>query len=171
MEFLCPYSFYFILNLFQEFLGLILNEINIMRALDHLNVIKLHQVYETDHCVHLILDYVKGQTLTHVLKLCNETQKIQILRSILEGLDYLSSKGIVHRDLKPENILVDHEGKVKIIDFGLSTCTKFSKHLFVRCGTPGYIAPEVLRYDGNNPYVTYDTKCDMFSVGSVLFHM
>ena len=83
---------------------------------------------------------------------------------ILEALVAMHSKNIVHRDLKPENMLFrdDTNDSLTIIDFGLSSTTKFGK-LKMKCGSPGYVAPEIL----NNH--TYDTQVDIFSAGIILY--
>ena len=65
-----------------------------------------------------------------------------ILRNVLQGLAYLDSKRIIHRDIKPENIIV-REDKATILDFGLATEADIEPYLFTRCGTPGFIAPEI----------------------------
>ena len=88
------------------------------------------------------------------------------MRSLLTALAYLHSKRIVHRDLKPENLLLERGGHwdVKIADFGLAAVlpTPDSK-LDKQCGSPGYIAPEILRGLG------YDCKADVFSLGSIFY--
>ncbi len=95
------------------------------------------------------------------------------MRGLLEGIKYLHDKGIMHRDLKLENIMVrdgDNEDvKPVIVDFGLAEYTSETKYLYTRCGTPGYVAPEVLSIKtGENK--TYTTACDMFSLG-IIFHI
>jgi serine/threonine protein kinase len=68
-----------------------------------------------------------------------------ILRQILKAVRYMSKKGVLHRDLKPENILITPKKEIKIIDFNLATLADEPKYLFVRCGTAGYVAPEILK--------------------------
>jgi len=82
----------------------------------------------------------------------------------------LNENGLMHRDIKPENIMFKDEDKTKIaiIDFGLTCEIIGDETQYAHCGTPGYIAPEVLDQTG---YFTYDEKCDVFSAGVILYEM
>ena len=151
------------------------NEVEIMRNLDHENVIKLYEVFETEKSIYLIMDIVQGKPLQELLKKAsfkdNEARIKNIISSLLEGLAYLASKGVMHRDLKPDNILLDKSDKVKIVDFGLATFIDVPEYIFKKCGTPGYIAPEVFKYDQKNLANHYDYRSDSFAVGCILFYM
>lgn len=154
-----------------------LNEIDITRPLDHENVIKLYEVYETEKSIYLVLELVQGRSLQEMLKkqsFKEESQHIKIVnitRSILDSLAYLASQGVMHRDLKPDNILIDKNEKPKIVDFGLATFIEVSDYIFKKCGTPGYIAPEVFKYDPKSSATAYDGRCDVFSIGCILYYM
>jgi serine/threonine protein kinase len=91
------------------------------------------------------------------------------MKGILEGLEVMHAHGIMHRDLKPENILMRTEGDFDcvIADFGLAQVIN-EEFMFVRCGTPGYVAPEVVNLKDTK--AKYGTICDLFSVG-VIFHL
>ena len=92
------------------------------------------------------------------------------MKDILRGLAELERQGVIHRDIKPENIMIDANGSSKIVDFGLATKTQANRHIFVRCGTPGYIAPEILAItDRGNAEFT--PKSDVFSAGVILYEM
>jgi len=150
-----------------------------MRAHDHPNLVKLHEVHETEGSIYLVIDYISGQTLRSFLSKPDlptnrsESQNIQIMSAILNSLAYFESQGSMHRDLKPENILMDKQGTLKIIDFGLVAYCNQSDYIFDRCGTPGYIAPEVFTYKKNsaNGGAGYDGKCDVFSAACILFQI
>ena len=108
-----------------------------------------------------------GELFDRVLKKkkYDERESAIVMKQLLEALIYLENKGIIHRDLKLENILlVNREDNclIKLADFGLSVNLE---HLDpkVRCGTPGYVAPEIITGK------TYDCKTDMFSIGAILY--
>ena len=148
-----------------------------MRSLNHDNIIKLHEVHESEKNIYLIMELVQGKPLQDILKRSSflsdwpETRIMEMIRSMLDSLVYITSKGLMHRDLKPANILIEKRGKVKIIDFGLATHIKATDYIFKKCGTPGYIAPEVFKYDVKVPGTYYDEKCDIFSVGCIMYYM
>ena len=154
------------------------NEIEIMRAMDHENVIKLYEAYETEKSIYLVLELIQGKSVQDVLKKSagnrKELSTVQIfnmIRSILDALAYMASKGIMHRDLKPDNILLDKNDRVKIVDFGLATFIDLPEYIFKKCGTPGYIAPEVFKFDQKDKNTAYDHRCDVFSAGCIYFYM
>ncbi len=90
---------------------------------------------------------------------------------MLLTLDYIHQKKIIHRDIKLDNVLINKKEdgcyNVKIADFGLALINKkrIGDRIYLKCGTPGYVAPEILRGQG------YDSKCDIFSIGSLLFNL
>ena len=154
-----------------------LNEIDIMRCLNHENIIKLYEVFETEKSIYLVLELIQGKSLQEVLKKptfrdeFSEGKIVNMIKSILDALAYLAAKGIMHRDLKPDNILLGKGDVIKIVDFGLATFIDVPDYIFKKCGTPGYIAPEVFKYDQKNASTNYDDKCDVFSAGCIMFYM
>jgi serine/threonine protein kinase len=155
--------------------AVLLNEINILKALNHDNIIKLYEVHESENSIYLVMELIQGNSLQDILqrnslrKEYSDAQFIKMARDILDSLAYIASKGIMHRDLKPSNILVEKGGKIKIVDFGLATYIDLPEYIFRKCGTPGYIAPEVFKYNPKIPATSYDDKCDVFSVGCILY--
>lgn len=153
------------------------NEIQILREIDHPNLIKLDSVYETKNSYYLLFELFSGGNLFDYIKKngpFSEIQACHILKGILEGLKYLHKKNIIHRDIKPENILFRTENifdanQVVIADFGLATHNDVEEYLFPRCGTPGFVAPEIFYH--NRPTEHYSLKSDLYGVGVTFFYM
>ena len=125
----------------------------VMRALDSQYCLKLHEVFETTNSIYFVLDLVRGgDLLTRIRELSSFTVKEvqEIMRNLLHALQHLHAKGIVHRDLKPQNILLKSKSTLDcdlvLADFGLATYLSEENMVYKRCGTPGFIAPEVLDY-------------------------
>ena len=119
-------------------------EIDIHRSLDHPNIVKLHEVHETDKQIILVLELVEGHELYQKCKLkLGEDDTRKIMEQILSAVAYLHKKYIMHLDIKPENIMVTKQNQIKLLDMGIAR--KFVWSSEVRCGTAGYIAPEIIR--------------------------
>lgn len=148
----------------------LLSELKIMRMIDHPYCLKMHHVYEGDQHIYMVFDIMYGRELfDRVLaqKYYSEENSARVLKKLLEVLKYLEKKEILHRDIKLENILLEYEEddcSIKLADFGLSVTLKDFDPT-IRCGTPGYVAPEILLDK------EYDFKADIFSVGVALFIM
>ncbi|CAK66027.1 unnamed protein product (macronuclear) [Paramecium tetraurelia] len=148
-------------------------EISIMRKIQFPGIIRLYEVYETEHHIWLVTDYLEGGELFQYLRNqpqgFNEIQVALLMHNLLNSLDYLHSQGIIHRDIKPENLILRsplNASDVNIADFGLADYyNPEGKYLFKRCGTPGYVAPEILQEKN------YDYKVDVFSAGILMFIM
>lgn len=144
-----------------------LNEIKINRLAAVPNVVQLHEVYETMDDLVLVQHLAEGASLLEYIKkeTFSEEDAALIIHKIIEALIKIHEKNIIHRDIKLENIVYDAKTQeLRLIDFGLSTM-KDNINLFKKCGTPGYVAPEILRGED------YDEAVDYFSLGVVLYAM
>ena len=137
----------------REFLR---EEIQIIRSISHPNVVVMIDAFETLTNMYIMMECMQGGELFDHIK-DNEIQEKEaalITFQILEALQYLHLAGIVHRDLKPENILVERDPQtnevshVKLTDFGLSKIIVPGEIMMDSCGTPAYVAPEVLTKHG-----------------------
>ena len=145
-------------------LNALINEISIQRILSHPHIVALHEVHENSNCVSLVRDFCAyGDIYKWIMahKRFTVPSAARIMKQILEALAYIHSKGILHRDIKLENILITGEDMCKLNDFGLAV--RLENFEQVCCGSPGYVAPEVLRRQ------PYGAPADVFSLGVVLF--
>ncbi|CAD8059761.1 unnamed protein product [Paramecium sonneborni] len=153
------------------------NEINLMAVLSHENIVKLEEVYEGENTFYLILEYLKGSSLHDIitkgiLQLGWDEIK-SIMKVLLTAVEYMHSQNIMHRDLKPENIMFKNSqeliGGLRIVDFGLATYTTINNYPFPKCGTPGYVAPEIANMKDLS--LKYDKICDIFSIGCIFYKL
>jgi len=155
----------------QEELKLLQREIDIMARVQHKNVLRLFEIFDTSQQLSLVMELVNGGELFYKIVdkgSYSEMEARDIVRQLVEGVDYLHAQGIAHRDLKPENLLCseldDGTVVIKIADFGLSKAFSGESALETSCGTPDYAAPEVLRMDG-----AYDKSVDLWSIGVITY--
>jgi len=124
-------------------------EIRLMERMKHPNIVSFHDAVDTSKQICIIMEFVSGGSLHHFLKkqpgrrLDDQVAK-RILFQVCQGLRYMHDRHIVHRDIKLENLLLDESSNVKIIDFGFSMVVPPGKTLKVFCGTPSYMAPEIV---------------------------
>lgn len=155
-------------------LALLGREIDIMKKVKHANVLQLKEVFETDDVIALVMELVTGGELFYkIVEQGNysEEDAANIVKQMIQGVAYLHDNGIAHRDLKPENLLCSGESepgyepyRVVIADFGLSKIFDSGEALETSCGTPDYVAPEVITAEG-----TYDKSVDMWSCGVITY--
>ena len=144
-------------------------EISIMSKLRHPHTVKLYEVLATRNIIYIVLEFVKGGELfAKVAKgRFSEGLSRKYFQQLISVVSYCHARGIYHRDLKPENLLLDENEDLKVSDFGLSALTdqvQADGLLHTLCGTPAYVAPEILAkrgYDG--------AKIDIWSCGVILF--
>ncbi|KAH6820821.1 CBL-interacting protein kinase 12 [Perilla frutescens var. hirtella] len=144
-------------------------EISILRRVRHPNIVQLFEVMATKSKIFFVMEYVKGGELFS--KVAKGRLKEEVARKyfqqLISAVAFCHARGVYHRDLKPENILLDEDGNLKVSDFGLSAISEQIKqdglfHTF--CGTPAYVAPEVLARKGYEA-----AKVDIWSCGVILF--
>ena len=145
-------------------------EISLLRQMDHVYIMKLYEVYENELYVHLVLEYLAGGELhEHIRrrKKYSEVEARKLMRCVLEGLVYCHERQIIHRDLKPENLMFRSgrsDAVLKLADFGLATKMDGDPET-QRCGSAGYVAPELLHG------FAYNTQVDVFSAGVILYKL
>ena len=147
----------------REFLR---SELAIVKLVNHPNIVRTIDVFESLDKIYLVMERVHGGDLLARLQRSGKMSEFDAKRTVfalVKALKYLHSKGIIHRDIKPENVLITEEGTVKVTDFGLSALAPHSRTLDAPLGTVSYAAPEVLLS------VPYDKSVDMWSLGAVTY--
>ncbi|KAG9159434.1 hypothetical protein Leryth_010993 [Lithospermum erythrorhizon] len=144
-------------------------EISILRRVRHPNIVQLYEVMATKTKIFFVMEYVKGGELFNKVSKGRLKEDVarKYFQQLISAVSFCHARGVYHRDLKPENILLDEDGNLKVSDFGLSAISDQIRqdglfHTF--CGTPAYVAPEILARKG------YDAaKVDIWSCGVILF--
>jgi serine/threonine protein kinase len=158
-------------------------EMDIVKTLNHINIVKTHETFKTINNIYIVMEYCNNETLFEYIKenykytVDKEKNVLKIINQIKNAFEYLYELNIFHRDLKPKNILIHKQSEtiliVKIADFGFAKI--FDKEYFsddgycnlenTFCGTPLYMAPEILL---NNKF---NIKCDLWSIGVIMYEM
>ena len=149
--------------------NVIFKENEIITKFNHINVIYVYNIIDTPENYYIVMEYCKkGELFDYIVKhqRINEDEASIFFYQLINGVEYIHSKGIAHRDLKPENILLTEDKILKIIDFGLSH--EFNGEIFLKtkCGSPSYASPEIISqtfYDG--------FKTDIWCCGIILYAM
>jgi len=143
------------------------SEIKIMEQVSHPRIARMYEAVETPKRMHLIMECLDGGNLCSYVKAkrrLTEDDSRKIFFQILQSIEHLHMLGVTHRDIKLENVLFANSNDIKLIDFGFSTVCQPGKRLKVFCGTPSYMAPEIVRrteYEGK--------PVDMWSLGILLY--
>lgn len=159
----------------EENLEALETEIRILRKLRHPYIVTLKEVVTTAQQTYIVMELLSGGELFEriVKKGCfSEPEAAALFSQIMLSMEYLHSLDIVHRDVKPENILyiADGSNDVKLIDFGYAGVWSPDKPLTGLCGTPDYVAPEVLTwYDDDDKGTAYGKGSDLWSLGVLLY--
>ncbi|ORY52947.1 Pkinase-domain-containing protein [Rhizoclosmatium globosum] len=149
--------------------SMIETEVSILMRVKHENIVQLYEMYEIENKIYLVMELVTGGELFDEIVgrgKYSEVDAAKIVYRILLAINYLHGLGIAHRDLKPENLLLSDktkDAKIMISDFGLSKIFNDDEVMRTACGTPGYVAPEVLRRQG------YGREIDLWSLGVITY--
>jgi len=144
-------------------------EVDILKRVNHPNIIALKELFDTPEKLYLVMELVTGGELFDKIVekgSYTEAEASQLVKKIVSAVDYLHGIDIVHRDLKPENLLLksaDNDLEVALADFGLSKIVGQQMMMQTACGTPSYVAPEVLNASG------YGKEVDMWSIGVITY--
>ncbi len=146
-------------------------EIRVMKKLTHANIVQLYETIDTTKQLFLVMELVKGRSLYSYIRSrqsrkLEEPECMRIFRQVVAGIEYCHKNNVVHRDIKMENLLLDEQQHVKIIDFGFSIFAASTQRLKIFCGTPSYMAPEIV-----NKKEYCGPPADMWSLGILLFAM
>ncbi|XP_063801344.1 serine/threonine-protein kinase H1 [Pseudophryne corroboree] len=166
-----PYAIKMIETKYREGREVCESELSVLRRVRHTNIIQLIEVFETQERVYMVMELATGGELfDRIIAKGSFTERdaTHVLQMVLEGVKYLHTLGITHRDLKPENLLYYHPGtdsKIMITDFGLASARKKGDDCLMKttCGTPEYIAPEILV---RKPYTN---SVDMWALGVISY--
>ncbi|XP_044968147.1 MAP3K epsilon protein kinase 1-like isoform X3 [Hordeum vulgare subsp. vulgare] len=158
-------------NIPQEDLNIIMQEIDLLKNLNHKNIVKYLGSLKTNSHLHIILEYVENGSLANIIKPNKfgpfpESLAAVYIAQVLEGLVYLHEQGVIHRDIKGANILTTKEGLVKLADFGVATkLTEADVNTHSVVGTPYWMAPEVIEMSG------VCAASDIWSVGCTVIEL
>ena len=137
-----------------------------MQQVDHPNIVKYYETYDDSKYIYLCMELCTGgelfEKVTKRKKPFSEAEAAEVMRDLLKALQHCHSQCIIHRDIKPENIMYGRDGLVKFIDFGFAIAQHKSLANMDICGSPYYIAPEVLT-------ANYGHECDIWSLGVTLY--
>jgi len=144
-------------------------EIQMLKSLNHENVIKIYNIFEDSKRFYIIMEHCdNGELFDRIVekKRLSEEESAIFYYQLINGLEYIHKKNIIHRDLKPENLLLSKDDILKIIDFGLSNYSRYDILLDTPCGSPCYASPEMVNGQRYNGFLT-----DIWSTGIILYAM
>ena len=147
----------------------VMQEVHLLKKVRHTNVIRLLEVFESPKHLLMVMEYAGGGDLLQYVKKrkrLEEDEARRIFKQIIYGLAHCHCRSVLHRDIKLDNILLDNEGEIKICDFGVSRVIKRGQRITEQCGTPAYIAPEIISDSGYEGYAA-----DVWSLGVLLYAM
>ena len=147
----------------------LIQEYSILKKLQHPNILRLYEIFDSTKRTLIVVELCSGGDLLNYVrkhKKLSERMTKFILKKLLEGLHHCHSRGVIHRDIKLDNVLLNEVGELKICDFGVSRIVPKDRLMTEQCGTPAYIAPEILKGDGYEGFAA-----DIWSAGVALYAM
>lgn len=144
-------------------------EVEVLQLVQHPNIVRLREVFDCQKTFYMVMEEMSGGELFDRIvekEKYSEKEASSVVKKLAGALLYCHDKGIVHRDLKPENLLyqcTDEDSEIKIADFGLAKLVKGDSLMQTACGTPGYVAPEILE---GRPY---GAEVDLWSLGVIAY--
>ncbi len=146
-------------------------EIRVLQRLTHKNIVQLYETIDTPRQLFLVMEMVKGSSLYSYVRSrpgrkLDQQECMRLFSQVVAGIEYCHKHNVVHRDIKLENLLLDEHHNVKIIDFGFSIFAAADQRLKIFCGTPSYMAPEIV---SKKEY--FGQPADMWSLGILLYTM
>ena len=153
----------------KQMKNVMLRENDIITKLNHINIVFVYKIIDTEEDYYIIMEYCKlGELFDYIVKKkrLSEEEASVFFYQLINGVEYIHSKGIAHRDLKPENLLLTEDKVLKIIDFGLSHEFNEDQFLKTKCGSPSYAAPEIIARPTYNGF-----KIDIWCCGIILYAM
>ncbi len=155
-------------DLKQRFLA----ELNTHSQMEHPNIVQITDCFEENSQLYVVMEYVNGTDLERKIKnegRLQETKALNLLRQVLEALQYAHQKNFIHRDIKPSNILIGADGRPRVSDFGiaiLNSATRLTNMSSAPIGTSWYMSPEQIRTP-----LSIDHRSDIYSLGILLYEM
>ena len=161
----------------QSHLSKLREEVEILKSMTHHNIVTFRHLYESSHYIFILMDYLQGGSLSNLISYrakksntLTDTECSIIIKSVLEGLNYIHMKNYIHRDLKPDNLIFMNKSDlttIKIVDFGLGV--KFQRGISSivskQCGTVLYMPPEQAKSN------TYGQSVDIWAIGIIMYQI
>ena len=146
-----------------------LEEARTAAMLNHANIVTVHDFEVWDNRAYLIMEYVDGLTLTDLLQVAGDNITVDMVTAVFDGvaaaLEFAHENRVLHLDIKPDNVMIDHQGQVKVMDFGLARLSSSQGYAAATGGTIGYMPPEQIMRE------SLDVRCDEWALASLAYEM